>query len=207
MNIKRQIVVIHGGEVFNSYEDYLKYLKNYPVDLNRLIKRPRWKNYLQDDLGDSWEVFSPQMPNFRNAKYLEWKIWFEKILPHLQDGVVLIGQSLGGIFLAKYLSENDFSVKISATYLVAAPFDSKARDDIDYTLGDFELPESLEKFQAQSEKIFIYHSKDDSLVPFSDLEKYSRALPKAEKVIFYDRGHFIQEHFPEIVEEIRKLEK
>jgi len=202
--MKKQILAIHGGEVFNSYEEYLNFLKEYPVDLDRLLTKKKWKNNLQADLGEGWEVLNPQMPNHRNAKYAEWKIWFEKFLPFLRDEVILIGSSLGGIFLAKYLSENDFSVKISAAYLIAAPFDENDRD-VNYTLGDFALPESLEKFQEQVEKIFLYHSEDDPVVPISDLEKYAQALPKAEKIVFQDRGHFSQDHFPEIVEMIRGI--
>jgi len=203
--MKKQIIAIHGGEVFASYEEYLEYLKNYPVDLDRLIKKTGWKDNLRNDLKNEWEILSPQMPNFRNAKYQEWKIWFEKLFPFLSDRVVLIGSSLGGIFLVKYLSENKFPVKILATFLVAAPFDSGNRRDVDYTLGDFELSQSLEKFQEQSEEIFLYHSEDDQVVPVIDAEKYAKALPKAKKVIFHDRGHFNQECFPEIVEEVKRF--
>ncbi|MDP1814560.1 MAG: alpha/beta hydrolase [Leadbetterella sp.] len=200
--MKKQVLVIHGGDVFDSYEEYLNFLKEYPADLERLLPRKKWKNNLQDDLGEEWEVLSPQMPNYHNAKYSEWKVWFEKILPHLRDEIVLVGHSLGGTFLAKYLAENNFPVKVYTVYLVAAPFDEKDRD-VDYTLGDFALPESLQKFQEQTNKIFLYYSKDDPTVPISDLEKYTQVLPKAEKVIFTNYGHFHQEHFPEIVEAIK----
>ncbi len=202
--MKKQILSIHGGDVFNSYEDYLSFLREYPADLNRILTKKKWKNNLQDDLGEGWEVLNPQMPNYHNAKYVEWKIWFEKFLPFLRDGVILIGSSLGGSFLVKYLSENEFPVKISAAYLIAAPFSAESRD-ANYTLGDFALPEALDKFEQQVEKIFLYHSADDPVVPFSDLERYAQVFPKAKKVIFQDRGHFSQEHFPEIVDAIKKL--
>ncbi len=200
--MKKQVLTIHGGEFFDSYEEYLDFLKNYPSKLDRLLKKNKWKNNLQDDLGGNWEVISPQMPNYQNAKYLEWKIWFEKFFPFLRNDIILIGSSLGGTFLAKYLSENNFPIKIMAVYLMAAPFNDNDRD-IEHTLGDFKLPPSLKKFENQSKKIFLCHSKDDPVVPFSDLEKYFQALPKAKKIIFKDRGHFNQEHFPEIVKKIK----
>lgn len=124
---------------------------------------------------------------------------------NLTDNIILLGGSLGAIFLAKYLSENDFPVKIKAVFLLAGPFDDKSRSDIDYTLGDFVLPESLEKFASQAGKIFLYHSKDDPVVPFADQGKYAAKLPSAEKVVFEDKGHFNLKEFPEIVEKIRSL--
>lgn len=199
----QQILIVHGGNVHKTYEDYLEYLKNYKVDLDK-VKEGGWKDYLQKALSENYEVIYPQMENYHNAKYSEWKIWFENFFPYLQDGIILLGGSLGGVFLAKYLSENDFPVKIKATFLVAAPFDEKNRN-ADYTLGDFNLPKSLEKFERQGGKIFLYHSKDDPVVPFAEQEKYAQKLPSAKKVIFRDKGHFNLKEFPEFVEKLKEI--
>ena len=72
----------------------------------------------------------PQMPNKQNADYQAWKIEFEKILPDLDKDSILIGHSLGGIFLAKYLSENKLAQKLDSLHLVAAPY---------YKCGNFNL--------------------------------------------------------------------
>ncbi len=199
--MKKQIVFIHGGETFDSHEAYLDFLRNCEFNPEK-GKEKRWKDSLLESLGDDFEVIAPTMPCKFNAKYKEWKIWFDKVVPFLRDGVVLIGHSLGGIFLAKYLSENDFPKKISAIYLIAAPYDA---EDSEYSLADFTLPKSLEKLRRQGGKIFIYHSEDDPVVPFWDSEKYLRALPDAEKTIFKDKGHFLQEEFPEMVESVKKI--
>lgn len=100
----RQILVIHGGHVYSTYADYVHELKNEKVDLERLKYELDWKDSLAADLGDEYEVLVPSMPNKTNAKYREWKIWFERIVPLLKNDVILVGHSLGGIFLAKYLS-------------------------------------------------------------------------------------------------------
>jgi predicted alpha/beta hydrolase family esterase len=194
--MKKQVLIIHGGEVFASYEDFLNHLKNRKVNPDYLKTR-KWKDSLQQDLGDEWDVIYPQMPNKQNAKYLEWKIWFEKYIPFLRDGAILIGNSLGGIFLAKYLSENDFPVKIKYVFLIAAPFDR--------SVAGFNLSDSLEKFSNQVENIALYYSKDDPEVPFEDLEKYAKALPEATKVTFENKGHFMLEEFPEFIEKIKNI--
>jgi len=201
--MKKQVLLIHGGESYESYEMYLEDLRNAKFDLEEEKGRDkRWRFSLEKDLGSDFEVIRPTMPNKQNVKYKEWKIWFEKILPYLEDNIVLIGHSLGGIFLVKYLSENDFPKKIRATYLIAPPYDEK---DADYSLADFVLPKSLEKFENQGGQIYFYHSQDDPIVPFVDVDKYAKALPKAEKVIFKEKGHFMQEEFPELVDSIKQL--
>jgi len=199
--MKRQVVVIHGGGVFDTYKEYIIFLKKYELDFKKLQLKG-WKENLSRKLGNNFEVISPRMPNSMNARYKEWKIMFEKLFPFLKNNIILIGHSLGGIFLTKYLSENKFPKKIKATFLVAAPYDDKTIKD---SLGDFKLPRSLNKLQKQGGKIFFYHSKDDSLVSLVDLEKYKKSLPKAEFVVFKNRGHFRQANFPEIIKAVRKL--
>ena len=146
------------------------------------------------------------MPCGFNTKYVEWKIWIEKFIPYLNDEVILIGHSLGGIFLAKYLSENKFPVRASQLHLVSAPSennDDESGETEKYVLGDFSLCKSLEGIANQVDKVFLYHSKDDDIVPFNNLEKYKKELPDAKVEIFEDRGHFVVEEFPEIIINIR----
>lgn len=196
--MKQQVIVIHGADSFKSYERYLDALKNWEVALESFLPKNEWKMHLQEELGNDFQVLSPRMPNKQNARYAEWKIWFEKILPFVADGVILIGHSQGGLFLAKYLSENVFPKKIKALLLVAPPFSNTEH------IGDFVLGESLENISQQCEIIHLYQSEDDPVVPYDEVERYKKALPMAEMHIFKDRGHFLQEDFPELLEEIKK---
>jgi len=207
---KKQILLIHGGEAFESYEAYFEYLKKAEFNMeSEKEKDKRWRYSLEKELGQGFEVIAPTMPNKQNSKYKEWKIWFEKILPYIDDNIILIGHSLGGIFLAKYLSENDFPKKILATYLIAAPYDDKEYKEKDggYSLADFALPDSLRRLEKQGGRIYLYHSKDDPIVPFAEVKKYAETLPSTEKEIFEEKGHFMQEEFPELIDNIRQLFK
>lgn len=201
--MKKQIVVIHGGDTFDTYEQYLSFLRSFEIDFERFKSgRKDWKGALGEELGQDFEVILPSMPNKTNARYLEWKIWLEKLLPFLENIVVLVGHSMGATFLVKYLSENSFPKKILATLLVAGPYDDK---DSGESLTDFALPESLGKFIQQGGKLYLYHSKDDPVVPLADFEKYKKKLPQAEVRTFEDRGHFTQSEFPELVEDVKNL--
>jgi len=202
--MKQQVVVIHGGTTFDTYEDYISYLKNKEISLDKLRLRKSWKNDLPGKLGDNFDVLLPRMPNGTNARYEEWKIWFERIIPFFNKGVILIGHSLGGMFLAKYLSENTFPKIIKAVLLIAAPFDDA---DSEESLADFKLPSSLERFAQQVKIIYLIQSKDDPVVPFEQLKKYKQALPNVKTMIFSNREHFGQETFPEMVQLIKKLKR
>lgn len=202
-----QVLHIHGGETYKSYEMYFEYLKKYNFDFEKFEnKKKDWVKHLQKDLGNNYQVISPMMPNGRNAKYAEWKIWLEKYFPYLEDGIILTCKSLGGIFWAKYLSENEFPVTISQLHLVAAPFDNNNKlppKGASYDLIDFSLGPDLSLIEKQVKQIFIHHSKDDPIVTFEMSKKFAKALPSAKKLNYTDRGHFSIENFPEILEIIK----
>ncbi len=200
--MKQQVCVIHGGTSFDSYEEYIEFIKTRDISLEKFRETYDWKASLQTDLGDAFEVLQPRMPNGTNVRYKEWKIWFERCVELMDDDLILIGHSLGGIFLAKYLSENDLSKKVKATLLVAAPYSDTSTVE---SLKDFVLPESLDKFSDQGGSIYIVHSHDDPIVPFSETQLFLQALPDAQIMEFQDRGHFHQSHFPELVELLKTL--
>ncbi|MEK9168024.1 MAG: alpha/beta hydrolase [Patescibacteria group bacterium] len=193
MKQKKQLVYIQGGQSFDTHKEFLNYLRSTPFDPFK-EKEGKWAETLEEMLGEDFFVIRMMMPCKQNAKYDEWKIWFERAVPFLKDGVVLVGWSLGANFLAKYLSENEFLVKVSATHIIAGCFGYA---------GGFKLPESLAMFAKQSERIFIYHSKDDPLVDFADSEKYKKSLPGAEKIDFENKGHFFRQEFPELFERLK----
>jgi predicted alpha/beta hydrolase family esterase len=201
----QQIVVIHGGDTFRTPEECLESLKKETLTLED-FQHKGWKSGLSLALGDSYAVYAPSMPNKLDARYAEWKLWFEKVIALVDDGVVLVGHSLGGAFLTKYLSTEQCSKQIRAVFLVAPCYDEQGGEDgaREY-LGAFLPPKEKDLFIKQARKIFIYHSKDDDIVPFSSLADYQHDLPTATSRTFTDRGHFLQEDFPELVEDILQL--
>lgn len=198
----RQIVYVHGGTTFPSHEEYLSFLHTKTVTLDRLRPSRDWKSNLQETLGTSFDVFAPHMPNGTNAVYAEWELWFSRILPLLTDGVVLIGHSLGGVFLVRYLSEHEPPVRITATLLVAAPF----RDsDLGESLGEFLPPKDFGNFRDRAGRVFLYHSTDDPVVPYTHLNLYARELPNATVRICENMGHCNTSAFPQLEDDLRTL--
>jgi hypothetical protein len=199
--MQKQIVVIHGGDSYETREKFLDVLKKRKVTKGSFFPKSDWKSNLQKDLGDEYEVLSPRMPNKQNARYDEWKAWFERAFPFVENGVILVGHSMGGLFLAKHLSENKFPRKISAFFLVAPVYrDAEGA-------ANFPITADLKKAWEQCPNIHIFQSEDDPLVAMSEVEEYQKAWPDAKRHAFQNRGHFNQETFPEIVEEIKKAGK
>lgn len=196
----QQILVIHGGDAWETHEEYLSDLKAKVVTLEKLLSRD-WKANLQDRFGAAVQVIQPRMPNAQNARYAEWKIYFDKIIPVLNDELILIGHSLGGIFLAKYLSEEAIAKKIKATLFVAAPYNTAEI----HPLVDFNLGSDLHRIAEQGGRLTFFQSEDDQVVPFSNVQDYQKALPSADFIITKLGGHFNQTNFPELERVIETL--
>lgn len=200
MNEKIQIIMIHGGMTFKNRKDYLNYLEKRPISIE---KRISWSDdYLNKELGKKVQIIRPKMPLPENAKYAEWKIMFERYLPFLRNNIILIGNSLGGIFLAKYLSENKFPKKILATYLICPPFDNTCFDED--LVGGFKLKSNLSLLEINSKNTTLMFSRDDDDVPVEHAEKYKNKLPNSRIIIYKSKnGHFRISRFPEIVRMIK----
>ncbi len=197
----KQILLIGGGTTFNNQSDYKNFLKTIDIDKERLLINESWKQNINIELGFDYEILMPKMPNSTYAKYADWKIYFERIIKIIDDEIILIGHSLGGIFLAKYLAENYFPKKINSLFLLAAPYKERKDEDC---LGDFKLPSNLNNLKKQVKKIYILHSKDDNVVPYEDSSYYHNMLEGSNLIIFNDKGHFNQPDFPELFKLIKQ---
>lgn len=198
--MEKQLLFVHGGDAFDTYEEFIENLRSFTVD--PYASKKKWRMSLQSDLGKGYQVMLPEMPNKINAKYSEWKIWMDKYVPFLHDGVVLVGHSLGGVFLARYLSEEQLPVSVRALFLVSAPFFTPDSSEG----GDFRLDtQKMGSIAQKTREIFIFHAKDDPVVPFSHAEVYRDIFPHARFLGLERGGHFIGETFPELLDTIRSL--
>jgi len=202
---KQQVFYIHGGASYENYDNFLNDLKTEGIrDLPSAEPYKKWTGTLAADLGDEYEVFMPTMPNKQNAKYEEWKIWFERHFEYLRDDVTMIGCSLGAMFLARYFIEGQTPFRVRALILMACPLRETGFKDEDCGSFRFETSD-IKALSGKAEKITIMHSKDDFLVPYHHAEIFKQELPQAELVTFEDKNHFLVEELPELVEMIKTL--
>jgi len=202
MRNKPQILIVHGGMTFRNQKEYLHFLRTREISLDE--KSKWWTNeYLNKKLSRTFQIIRPRMPLSENAKYKEWKIHFERYIPKLRNNVIFIGCSLGGIFLAKYLSENRFPKKILSVYLVCPPYDNTlSEEDL---VGGFRLKSDISLIEKSCKHLYLMFSKNDKVVPLSQAEKFRKKLKSAKIIIYKNKnGHFKISKFPEIVRMIRK---
>jgi len=200
MKKRIQVFYIHGGMTFKNKKDYLNYLKNRPISID---KKRRWHDEsLDKKLGKNFDIIRPFMPLSDNARYDEWKIHFERYFPLLKNNLILIGQSLGAVFLVKYLSEHKFPKKIHSIYLIGTPFDNTLPGE-DLVNG-FKLKSDLSLIEKNCKKIYFLFAKNDDVVPISHAKKYRNKLKNAKIIIYkHIKGHFKISQFPQLVKLIK----
>lgn len=141
MNQKKRILIIHGLES-NAGEHW------FLEEKERLEK-----------LGHT--VVVPNMPNTNHPKKEQWIKIIEDFDPG-DDNAVLVGHSLGGTAILRYLEKID--VKIKRCILIAAPIRDVGLEKIDNFLEpDFDW----DKIKQNCDKIIIFNQTNDPYVPMS----------------------------------------
>lgn len=196
---KPQIIYVHGGDAFENKKDLYELLRSRTFD-PYAAPYGKWRDYLKDELALTHDFIFMQMPNSFMADYEAWKIWFEKVIPYLRDGVILIGHSLGGGFYLRYLTENRLPVHVHQLHLVAGVV-----DNVDCpSIGGFKIDVTKwPGFASDIDEVHLWHSEDDTSVPIHHSERLLQLYPKALLHRFTDRGHFLTPEFPELLAAIK----
>ena len=137
------------------------------------------------------------MPDEGNPSYRAWKERIEEELAGMDGEAILVGHSLGASVLLKYLLEEGLKRPVAGLFLVATPFWGTRDWEAEYALReDFatELPEEL--------PIFLYHGRDDEVVPFEHLALYKERLPTATFRGFDGLGHQFGDDLSEVARDI-----
>ena len=157
-----------------------------------------WEPLLGKPLGPRYVVRAPRMPRPTRPNY---RLWADRIAELIAETErpALVGHSFGGSVLLKYLAEAAHRPALAGLFLVATPFWGPE-------FPEYALPPDFGA-RLRDVPIYLYHSRDDPEAPFEHLAKYRRALPQAVARALDGRGHeFAQREFPELVEDIRRLD-
>jgi predicted alpha/beta hydrolase family esterase len=160
---------------------------------------------LQQALGADYDVQYPAMPDEDNASYEQWKQQIETELAAMSGPVLLVGHSVGASILAKCLTEIAVNTPVAGIFLASTPF--WGGDGWQYEgYQQLELPKDLAAKLPQDTPIFLYHSQDDDIVPFSHLALYAIILPKATIREIASGGHQFNDDLTMIAKDIMALE-
>jgi uncharacterized protein len=158
--------------------------------------------YLKEALGKSYWIKCPGMPEPENPRYEHWKQKIEKEMAMIDGEVILVGHSLGGSVLLKYLSEEKFNKPIAGLFLIAAAYWGIK----DWEIDEYILQKDFAKKLPPIQKIFLYHCCDDEWVPFEHAGYYAKKLPQANVRMLEGNTHDFSGGLPEIIDDIRSLQ-
>jgi predicted alpha/beta hydrolase family esterase len=78
--------------------------------------------FLQKAIGSDYDLHCPKMPDPDKPSYARWRIEVAQAIAALPQEAVLMGHSLGGSVLLKYLSEEAVTKRFAALFIVASPY-------------------------------------------------------------------------------------
>lgn len=131
---------------------------------------------LRVHLGEGFSVDFPRMPDEGDPDYARWSPAIGEAIHGAEPPTVLVGHSVGGYLLLKYLAETRPATPIRAVCIIAAPFPG---GDADWTFDGFELPAGLGELLPRGTEVFLYASEDDETVPYAHRDLYAAAIPGA----------------------------
>lgn len=157
--------------------------------------------WLRMVLGPPYEVFYPKMPNPDQPSYEEWKQIIQHELNQLDHGVIIIGHSLGGSVVLKFLSEEKISKKIDGVFMIGSPYWGKKN----WRVNEYMLKKTFAASLPDINELFLYHSRKDSVVPFNHLSYYAKQLPFANVREIDGSEHIFASGLPEMARDIKSL--
>ena len=142
-------------------------------------------NSLSRALAPKYEVRFPRMPDEADPNVEAWKEKISSELSRIPGMVVLVGHSVGGSILLRYLSEEKVERPIAGLFVLAAP----SWDEDRWSFDDLKLPHEIAEKLASIPRIFFFHCRDDEVVPFAHLALHGARIPRAVTRVVDSGGH------------------
>lgn len=156
---------------------------------------------LKAALGDNYEVNYPELESDENVSDFGWPQQIGKKINESKGDIILIGHSLGASTILKYLSETNISKNISGIFLIAPPFWSGNEE---WKKGLILKNNFADKLPANT-PIFLYHYKDDDVVPSEHLSLYKQKMPQAIVREIKKGGHQLNDDLEIVAKDIKQL--
>lgn len=197
-------VFIFHGLGGSSKSSWIPWLKKEIEKRGNNVFVPNFPNskclYLKATLKD---IF----PSIKIDRFENWYHFFQNNFPQPDKDSILIGHSLGGVFLLKLLEKNDNPVKAA---IFISPSIGITHHRFYRTVFDFTDGFSFEwrKIRSNASKFEIFHSDNDLTVPFENGKKLAQQL-KIELNLIPNAGHFTAwsgyAKFPQLLEKLKPL--
>lgn len=134
-----------------------------------------WFPWLKEELEKKdYKVFVPQFPHPKNHTIVDWFKMLEEYTQYINGESLLIGHSLGGLFLLRVLERLDHKVK--GAFFAAASVGIKPilyyESDLKFSGFDF----NWKQIKKNAGQAFVYHSDNDPYICLANGEKLAKKL-------------------------------
>ena len=154
---------------------------------------------LQRALGPDYDVRYPQMPDEADPNMESWKRKIASELSRTHGKVILVAHSVGGAIVLSYLAEERIEQSIAGLFLLAAP----SWDEDDWNFDDLKLPGDIARRLSRISRIFLYHCRDDDVVPFAHLALHGARISQAVIRVVDGGGHQFGNDLTNVARDIR----
>jgi serine hydrolase len=156
---------------------------------------------LRERLGSEYNIQYPRMPEDEDQGYEPWKAQISKELAALDDGIILVGHSLGCSMLLKYISEEKVENSVESVFLIAAPYWGAGG----WQMDEFTFDEDHASKPLKVVPVYFYNSHDDDIVPFAHLALHAEKFSQATVREFDGRGRQFNNDLSEVAADIKSL--
>lgn len=181
--MNKHILFIQGGGGKEDYQEDAKLVDS-----------------LREGLGEAYTVYYPLLPDESSPDFGRKK-QIDNEISSIKGEIILAGHSLGASMLLKYLSESEVKRKIAGIFLISTPFWS---GDEDWKQG-LKLQENFADKLPEDVPVFLYHCRDDEVVPFNHLSLYTQKLPQATVREIPGGGHQLNNDLAIVAKDIESL--
>jgi predicted alpha/beta hydrolase family esterase len=154
---------------------------------------------LRGRLGADYVVRYPRMPDEADPDYETWKNAIAGELAAMGSGGVLIGHSIGGSVVVRAVVDGSIEQSLAGVFLLSAPF---WYDHDFWRWDEVKLPGNAAERIPNGLPVFLYHGRQDEVVPFSHAEMYAQALPQATLRPLDGRNHQLNDDLTEVARDI-----
>jgi predicted alpha/beta hydrolase family esterase len=184
MRMNRAVVIVHGAGGFD-----------FERGSGAVV------SHLRRAFAERYDVRCPELPAPERPQYRPWKAAVDEALQAAGDGAYLVGHSVGGSVLLKYLSEEGAGLRPGGLFLVAAPY----WGDEDWDAAEFTLRAGYAERLPPEMPVFLYHCVDDEVGPAAHAERYGREIRGAHVRLLDGRGHWFHAGLPELIADVERV--
>lgn len=146
-----------------------------------------WYPWLKKELENKgYQAQVPAMPETELPKQSKWVPKLAEVAGQPDEGLVLVGHSVGCITILRYLEGLPEGQKVGKCVFVAGFTDNLGFDELK---NYFENEINWEKIKTHCEKFVAIYSDDDPYVPLKHADVFEEKLG-AKVVIENKKGHF-----------------